>query len=119
MFKRRSQEGSIKALVLPLCLMIVAACLMLPFAQGLRKATQQIRARRVANGTSGTLRLKAGDNLQRALETAQPGDTIVLDAGATFTGPFTLPAKTGTNTDADWITVRTAASLPAPGVRVT
>src|SRR5260370_15127677 len=118
MFERRSQEGSIKVFVLPLCV-IVAACLLLPFARGLRIATQKMRARRVANGTSGTLRLKAGDNLQRALETAQPGDTIVLEAGATFTGPFTLPAKTGTNTDADWITVRTAASLPASGVRVT
>src|SRR5262249_11434914 len=39
-------------------------------------------------------------------------------AGATFTGPFTLPNKSGTG----WITVRTSApdsSLPAPGTRVT
>jgi hypothetical protein len=119
MFERRSQEGSIKVFVLPLCLMIVAACLMLPFARGLRMATQKIRARRVTNGTSGTLRLKAGDNLQRALDAARPGETILLEAGATFTGPFTLPAKSQTNTDADWITIRTAANLPATGVRVT
>jgi hypothetical protein len=118
MLEGRSQEGSVKLLVLPLCGLIVAACLIFPLARGLRIATQKIGARQVT-GTSATVRLKAGDNLQRALETAQPGDTIVLEAGATFTGPFTLPSKTGTNTDADWITVRTAASLPASGVRVT
>src|SRR5262249_56978768 len=47
----------------------------------------------------------------------QPGDVILLQAGATFTGNFVLPNKTG----ADWITVRTSTSdqnLP-PGNRVT
>ena len=64
-----------------------------------------------------TIRLKEGDDLQDALDNAQPGDSIVLDAGATFKGPFTLPKKTGTG----WITIRTSAidrQFPAAGSRV-
>src|SRR5438046_10019386 len=67
--------------------------------------------------TGTTITVSAGGDLQAALNAAQPGDVITLQAGATFTGPFTLPNKTGTG----WITVRTSApdtSLPAPGTRV-
>lgn len=54
----------------------------------------------------------AGGDLQRALDQARPNDEIVLDAGATFTGPFILPRKPGNG----WITVRGSASEPAiPG----
>ncbi|MDT5123040.1 MAG: hypothetical protein QOC96_2522, partial [Acidobacteriota bacterium] len=52
-----------------------------------------------------TINLKAGDDLQKAINRAQPGDTIVLAAGATFTGPFTLPNK---GTSSAWITIRTS-----------
>jgi hypothetical protein len=55
--------------------------------------------------------VNAGDNLQLALDRAQPGQTLQLQAGATFTGNFVLPRKTGTA----YITVRTSApdsSLP-------
>lgn len=69
--------------------------------------------------TSGnTLIVKAGDDLQEALELAQLGDVIVLEAGATFIGPFTLPNK---NSGTGWITIRTSASdrdFPKPGTRV-
>jgi hypothetical protein len=53
----------------------------------------------------------AGASLQAALNAARPGDTLVLAAGATYTGPFTLPNKPG----AGWITVRGSrdAELPA------
>ncbi|MBI4472558.1 MAG: hypothetical protein HY646_07805, partial [Acidobacteria bacterium] len=47
----------------------------------------------IATGT--TIRVSAGGSLQAALNQAQPGDEIVLDAGATFVGPFTLPNKSG------------------------
>lgn len=70
---------------------------------------------------AATIQVHAGDDLQAILNAAQPGDTILLDAGATFTGPFTLPYKVGTNTDADWITIRTSApdtSLPTPIERI-
>jgi hypothetical protein len=58
----------------------------------------------------------AGGDLQAALNAAQPGDTIILQAGATYTGNFTLPVKSGTA----WIYVQSSAlsSLPASGTRV-
>lgn len=62
----------------------------------------------------------AGGSLQTALNNANCGDTIELQAGATFSGIFTLPAKA---CDAQhWIIVRTSApdsSLPAEGTRMT
>jgi hypothetical protein len=62
----------------------------------------------------------AGGNADIALDNAACGDVILLQAGATFKGPITLPAKT---CDAQhWITVRTSAadsSLPAEGTRLT
>src|SRR5262245_20588080 len=67
--------------------------------------------------TGQTIVVSEGGNLQAALDQAQPGDVILLQAGATFTGNFVLPNKTG----AGWITVRTPTSdakLP-PGTRVT
>jgi hypothetical protein len=64
--------------------------------------------------------VNAGANLQAALKSAQCGDTIELQAGATFTGNFAFPAL---NCDSNhWIIVRTSApdsSLPAEGQRVT
>ncbi len=62
------------------------------------------------------LRVGAGGDLQRALDRARPGDVITLAAGAVFTGPFTLPAKSGD----DWITIRgdAEAALPPAGTRV-
>lgn len=61
--------------------------------------------------------VNAGGSFQTALNNAQPGDIIELQAGATFTGNFTLPNKSGTG----WIYIRSSAlaSLPAPGTRVT
>ncbi|NOT47876.1 MAG: hypothetical protein HOP17_09040 [Acidobacteria bacterium] len=63
-----------------------------------------------------TITVNAGGNLQTAINGAQPGDTIVLQAGAIFTGPFRLPNKTGNG----WIYIRSSAysNLPAPGNRV-
>jgi hypothetical protein len=68
--------------------------------------------------TGRTITVNAGGDFQAALNAAQPGDVIALQPGAVFTGPFTLPNKSGTG----WITVRSATadgSLPAPGTRVT
>ena len=42
-----------------------------------------------------TYNVHQGDNLQTFINNAALGDVIVLDAGATFTGNFKLPAKTG------------------------
>jgi hypothetical protein len=61
----------------------------------------------------------AGGNLQTALNNAQRGDEIVLAAGATYTGNFTLPAKPGSAANG-WIKIRTDkhSQLPAIGTRV-
>ncbi len=67
--------------------------------------------------TGQTITVNAGGDLQSALYQAAPGDVILLKAGATFTGNFVLPNKSG----AGWITVRTSTpdtNLPQ-GVRVT
>lgn len=63
--------------------------------------------------------VKSGDNLQSVLNQAQRGDEIVIQAGATFTGNFTLPAKPGTAADG-WILVRgdQQGALPPFGTRV-
>ncbi len=64
--------------------------------------------------------VNAGGDLQTALNNAQCGDVIELQAGATFTGRFTVPAKT---CDANhWIVIRSSApdsALPAEGQRAT
>ncbi|MBI2827732.1 MAG: hypothetical protein HYX77_00490 [Acidobacteria bacterium] len=63
------------------------------------------------------IHVPAGGDFQAALNAARPGDVITLEAGAMFTGPFTLPRKQGSG----WISVRTSApdsQLPPPGARV-
>ena len=69
----------------------------------------------------GTLiTVKAGDDLQAALNSAQCGNTVQLSAGATFTGVFKFPARSCDS--GHWIIVRTSApdsALPAEGQRLT
>ncbi len=64
--------------------------------------------------------VRPGDDLQAALDNAFCGDTIELQAGATFTGRFLLRAK---SCDAGhWIVIRTSApdsALPSEGQRMT
>jgi hypothetical protein len=63
-----------------------------------------------------TIPVSAGEDFQAALNAAQAGDVILLEAGATFTGPFTLPNKAGSG----WVMIRSSAlgrNLP-PGTRV-
>ena len=62
----------------------------------------------------------AGDDLQSALNSAECGARLELEAGATFAGNFRFPPKPCD--DAHWITVRTSApdaSLPPEGARLT
>jgi hypothetical protein len=64
--------------------------------------------------------VNAGGDLQSALNSAHCGDTIQLQAGATFTGRFVVPAKNCDNNH--WIIVRTSSpdsALPAEGQRAT
>ena len=69
---------------------------------------------RASSGASTVL--QPGDDFQSALDAARPGDVISLPAGAVFTGPFTLPNKSGV----DWITIRSSSPdsrLPPPGTQ--
>jgi hypothetical protein len=60
--------------------------------------------------------VRQGENLQAALNAAKPGDVLMLEAGAEFSGNFVLPVKSGDTP----IVVRSAASdsLPKDGVRI-
>jgi hypothetical protein len=67
-----------------------------------------------------TITVNAGGDLQSALNSANCGDTIALQAGASFTGAFSFPAKSCD--DGHWIVVRTNTAdslLPAEGARLT
>ena len=66
-------------------------------------------------GGAQVIDVPAGGNLQQALNQVQPGGTIRLARGATYTGSFTLPAKNGT----DYILITTGgAAIPGPNVRI-
>ena len=67
--------------------------------------------------TGQSIFVPAAGDFQAALNHAEPGDEIVLAAGATYTGSFVLPAK---HADGKWITIRSSRmdSLPQEGLRV-
>lgn len=68
-----------------------------------------------SSASAATITVPAGGNLQSAINAAQPGDTIVLDAGATYTGDFVLPNKAGSS----YITIQSSRVGELPeGVRV-
>lgn len=54
-------------------------------------------------------------DLKRALRSAQPGDTILLEPGRTYTGNFELPVHGGSTP----ITITTDGPIPHAGTRVT
>lgn len=70
--------------------------------------------------TGKTWIVKPSDNLQNIINGAQRGDEIVLPAGVSFSGNFTLPQKPGSAANG-WIIIRSdnAHLLPPRGTRVT
>jgi hypothetical protein len=67
--------------------------------------------------SAATVTVNAGDDLQRAINNAHAGDTLLLQAGATFSGNFVLPAKSGTA----FITIQSSApdgALPDGSSRI-
>src|SRR5437588_949835 len=83
--------------------LVVCFCLAFVFAQ--RRRTVAPPQGSSTASAPRTTTVRAGASLQKTLDEARPGDTIVLEAGASFTGPFTLPNK---GTSAEWITIRTS-----------
>ncbi len=67
--------------------------------------------------SGNVIAVKLGGDLQNALDRARSGDTITLEAGATFKGAFKLPNKAG----GEFITIRSSApdaQLPPPETRL-
>jgi hypothetical protein len=67
-----------------------------------------------------TITVNAGADLQAAINSVACGDTLQLQAGATFSGIFNFPARNCD--DQHWIIVRTSApdsALPPEGTRLT
>jgi hypothetical protein len=67
-----------------------------------------------------TWSVHSGESLEEVLGKASCGDTVQLQAGATFSGNFAIPEKHCD--DMHWIIIRTSApdsSLPAEGTRLT
>ncbi len=80
-------------------------------------AVLALGAPRVSAQTTSTIVVAAGGNLQAALDQAQPGQVVQVQAGATFDGNFVLPQKSGNA----YITVRTStpdAQLPGVSGRI-
>ena len=70
------------------------------------------------SGGGQTVTVLPGQDLQAAINAAQPGDTILLQPGAVYPGGLVLPNKAGSQ----FITIRSAAAnsaLPGAGTRIT
>lgn len=63
--------------------------------------------------TGATIKVPSGGDLQAAINAAVPGDTIVLTAGATYTGNFELPEKGSPD---KWVVIKTSGVLPTTRV---
>src|SRR3989475_4963791 len=108
--------------VLPALLIVSAAAMLIGQVRSVAEAAVFPELPRVyldttyALPTGPTITVPAGGDLQGALNSAQPGSVIVLTAGATYAGNFTLPNKSGTG----WIYIQSSVlgSLPLPGIRV-
>jgi hypothetical protein len=64
-----------------------------------------------AAAAAATVTVPANGDLQAAIDNARPGDVIELQAGATYTGHFTLTAK---NPSTAFITIRTGGPDAVP-----
>src|SRR6266446_4145254 len=91
--------------------------------QSLFTATITISILILSSGArAATIVVPAGGDLQAAINASNCGDDIVLQAGATFSGDFTLRYKGAcSGTIADYITIRTSnlSGIPAAGIRIT
>ena len=122
---RTTQSSKLPTFTFPLLLVILSVtsqCLYGSTYDGPAALPQVLISTAMANTPAPgiTTRVNSGGNLQAALNNAKCGDTIQLEAGATFSGQFTFPYKNCD--DQHWIIVRTSSDdslLPAEGSRLT
>ena len=122
-------KKSITVLIVFLFLALVNLCAQAPIRPALPQKTVSLAL--PTQGTSTCPTLPTGSNcirnvppgdatsFQSAINAATCGDTIVLAAGSTYSGNFTIPQTTCTN-NSGWIEIQSSAmgSLPSPGNRV-
>lgn len=100
----KSDSRSKAFIPIAIILGILGVFLLLAVAQ-IRRDPPATRDRRVS-ADSSTIQVKAGGDLQAAIDKARYGDVIVLEAGATYKGPITLPFKEGASDQ--YITITTS-----------
>src|SRR2546422_5305689 len=116
-------RGYLNRAVLAVLVLSLAATLAGPMPTTARAAALPERPRVILDTTyvpptGRTLAVPAGGGLPAALNAPVGGGVITLQAGATVSGPFTLPHQNGTR----WVIVRPSAAgstLPPPGTRLT
>jgi len=122
---RTTQRSTVPTFTLPLLLVILSVASQRLYAStydGPAALPQVLISTAMTNTPAPgiTTRVNSGGNLQAALNNVKCGDTIQLEAGATFAGQFTFPYKNCD--DEHWIIVRTSSDdslLPAQGSRLT
>lgn len=85
-------------------LALIGISLLVPLVSGLVFAFKNVSFGENVTVEGGKINVRAGGDFQAALDRAEAGDTIYLQAGATFTGNFYLPKKVGN----EFITIRTS-----------
>ncbi len=96
---------------------VIGVSLLIPLVVGSFFVFRNVSFGETVAVNGATITVKAGGDFQAALDRAKPGDTILLEAGATFKGAFKLPNKAGS----EFITIRTSASdsqLPPADTRL-
>jgi len=114
--EQKEQNNLIRFIGLSLFLLIpISVVLVYVLKNTVADSFSLFESNNIINGS--TITVKAGGNFQAALDKAKAGDTILLQAGATFKGAFNLPNKTGNK----FILIRTSASdaqLPSADTRI-
>jgi hypothetical protein len=111
----KSDSRSKGLIAIAIILGFLGVFLLLAVAQ-IRRNTPATRERRVGN--SSTIQVKAGGDLQAAIDGANYGDVIVLEAGATYKGPITLPYKEGASDQYITITTSNLAGIAKENERI-